>query len=1008
MQEMTGKAISHYRILEKLGEGGMGVVYKAEDTKLGRTVALKFLPSELTRDAEANRRFIQEAKAASALDHPNICNVHEIDETPDGQAFIAMACYDGESLKAKIERGPLRLEEALDIASQVAQGLAKAHGEGIVHRDIKPANIIVTNDGVAKIVDFGLAKLAGMKLTKTGKTLGTAQYMSPEQARGEEIDERTDIWSLGIVLYEMIAGKHAFPGEYEQATLYAIANEEPELLTTLRTGVPMELERIVGKMLAKRTAERYQHADEIIADLGALRRGRETGSGPRAVKPEGAAARKRWFMIGFPAAAALLGIAFFLLRPVLFQGIPSPSSRMSIAVITFDNQTGDPSLDNLREAIPNLLITKLEQSKYLEVATWERLRDLLKQVGKADVQIIDKNAGFEACLKGGINTVVTGSFTRAGELFVTDVKVINVRTKAPIASRNAKGTGVESILASQIDELGRDIANAVGLSKQKFEATAEPIADVTTNSMQAYDLFLRGQEAFTRQYWAEAAAFFEQAVQLDSTFASALSLLSFVYSALGKPDLSKKAWEKALLLSRIPNKTTEKERLSIEASYARGVECDLDKEIGVIEELVEKYPAEKGAHLQLAGVYYLKGMLNKAIAEFNEALALDPGYVPALDNLGYVYVYMGDFEKALQCFQREESSAPSDANPRDSTAELYFRWGKLDDAIAKYREAVELKPNYSSGRSLAYVLAFKEDYADASKVINAFIDRAPAYRAEGLLYRGLFQAEQGITADALRDIASASVAFDSLGTYWGRVGAAFTEAGVHYARGEFELSRKCLEEAKGLEGKPSETITPSRILLDHSIACAFISLKQGDVDAARGRLKEAKALLPQARNEAPNRWKFMSGASRAANSCGILEAEVLLADGAADKAICVAEAVPPIGIPGCVLITLSADWLIHNYPIERDVLARAYLKKGNLDRAISEYEKLITFDPNQDSRLLILPIYHYRLAKLYEEKGRAKEATAQYQKFLTIMGKADIYQTEIADAKARVAALTAR
>ena len=214
----------------------MGVVYKAEDTKLGRTVALKFLPPDLTRDAEAKERFVQEARAASALDHPNICNVHEIDETADGQTFIAMACYDGESLKAKIERGPLKLDEALDIATQIAQGLAKAHGQGIIHRDIKPANILITKDGLVKIVDFGLAKLAGTKLTKTGKTLGTAQYMSPEQARGEQVDQRADIWSLGIVLYEMLTGKHAFPGEYEQATLYAIMNEEPEPVTAVRIG----------------------------------------------------------------------------------------------------------------------------------------------------------------------------------------------------------------------------------------------------------------------------------------------------------------------------------------------------------------------------------------------------------------------------------------------------------------------------------------------------------------------------------------------------------------------------------------------------------------------------------------------------------------------------------------------------------------------------------------------------------------------------------------------------
>ncbi len=222
---MIGTTISHYKILEKLGEGGMGVVYKAEDTKLKRTVALKFLPPELTRDPEAKERFIHEAQAASALDHNNICTIYEVAEIDDGQLFIAMACYEGETLKSRIAQGQLRIEEALDFVGQIAQGLVRAHEVGIVHRDIKPANIIVTTRGEVKIVDFGLAKLSGRTLlTKSGTTLGTAAYMSPEQARGEQVDQRTDIWSLGVVLYEMLTGKRPFESEYEQALVYSILN----------------------------------------------------------------------------------------------------------------------------------------------------------------------------------------------------------------------------------------------------------------------------------------------------------------------------------------------------------------------------------------------------------------------------------------------------------------------------------------------------------------------------------------------------------------------------------------------------------------------------------------------------------------------------------------------------------------------------------------------------------------------------------------------------------------
>ena len=266
---MIGQRISHYQIIETLGAGGMGTVYKAEDLKLKRTVALKFLAPDLTRDPEAKNRFIHEAQAASALQHNNICTIYDIDETGDGQMFICMEYYEGETLKKKIERKPLDIEEAINIAIQVAQGLDKAHKKGIIHRDIKPANIMITNDGVAKIVDFGLAKLAGQtKLTKEGATVGTVAYMSPEQAKGEEINHRSDIWSLGIVLYEMLTGELPFKGDYDQAVIYSILNEKQE---PLETDTPVELEQIIDKCLEKKPDDRYQDIGELIDELEGLK-----------------------------------------------------------------------------------------------------------------------------------------------------------------------------------------------------------------------------------------------------------------------------------------------------------------------------------------------------------------------------------------------------------------------------------------------------------------------------------------------------------------------------------------------------------------------------------------------------------------------------------------------------------------------------------------------------------------------------------------------------------------
>ena len=265
---MEGQTIGHYRVLEKLGGGGMGVVYKAEDTRLKRLVALKFLPPELTRDDDAKQRFMQEAQAASALDHPNLCTIHEIDETDDGQLFLALAYYDGETLKKRIERGALLIDEALDIALQVAAGLARAHESGIIHRDIKPANVMLTRRGEVKIVDFGLAKLVGQTgLTQTGTTLGTVAYMSPEQTKGVDADARADVWALGVMLYEMLTGRLPFRGEQPLIILNAIQNEAPTPLSRLRQEIPDELERIVSRALDKNREARYVSADELQRDL---------------------------------------------------------------------------------------------------------------------------------------------------------------------------------------------------------------------------------------------------------------------------------------------------------------------------------------------------------------------------------------------------------------------------------------------------------------------------------------------------------------------------------------------------------------------------------------------------------------------------------------------------------------------------------------------------------------------------------------------------------------------
>ncbi|MFP5289321.1 MAG: protein kinase domain-containing protein, partial [Thermoanaerobaculia bacterium] len=315
---LAGRILGHYRVVERIGGGGMGIVYKAEDLRLSRTVALKFLPPELTRDPEAKVRFLQEARAASALDHPNICTIHEVGETDDGRLYLVMPCYDGETLRQRIERGPLSIDEATDVAQQIARGLSKAHRQGIVHRDIKSANLMLTGDGVVKILDFGLAKLAGaVAITRTGSSVGTPAYMSPEQARGEDVDHRTDLWSLGVVLYEMLAGRRPFRWEHEQAVLYSIFNETPKPLSEIRPDAPPELARILGGLLAKDPGDRYPTVDGPLGDLRALR-GEAMTATVRTDTVGTAPPRARvrpWTWAALAAAVlALLGTGGFLLQ----------------------------------------------------------------------------------------------------------------------------------------------------------------------------------------------------------------------------------------------------------------------------------------------------------------------------------------------------------------------------------------------------------------------------------------------------------------------------------------------------------------------------------------------------------------------------------------------------------------------------------------------------------------------------------------------------------------------
>jgi tetratricopeptide (TPR) repeat protein/TolB-like protein len=990
---MIGDQISHYKIIEKLGTGGMGEVYRAEDLKLKRSVALKFLPEQLTSDTEAKERFIQEARASSSLDHPNICTIFEIDETEEGRLFICMAYCSGEALKQKLAAGPLSVEDATDIALQAAGGLSKAHGQGIVHRDIKPANMMVTDDGQVKIVDFGLAKLAGAaRITRMESTMGTAAYMSPEQARGDEVDHRTDIWSLGVALYEMLAGKPPFKGEYEQAVIYSVLNDDPESLKDMRPDMPEELEWILRKAMQKDPGDRYADMDEMAADLKRFRQ--ESGVSGEIIPPPAGAkrqGRRRSHKIAVTAGALAILIAAVLMVKIFFFGEAEIVDPKRIAVINFVNQTGDTNFDYLRDAIPNLLITSLEQSKYLRVITWERMRDILKQMGKGDVEIIDRDLGFELCRREGIEAIVLGTFTKAGNIFATDVKVLDVATKQPLKSVSARGEGVSSILENQIDTLSKEISRGVGLPDRKIGTAADKIASVTTTSMEAYNHFLTGRENLERMYFDDARRSFEEAVRLDPEFAVAHLQLALVHGLLGNTGEMEEAYEKAL---RFAERATEKERLLIEAAYAGAIEKDEDKRFRILTDMAEKYPGEKAAHIGLAAYHFQKEEFDRAIEASERTLALDPDYGPALNLMAYMIADRGDHEKALELIERYAAVSPGDANPLDSMAELYFRIGRLDDAIEKYREALMVKPTFGSGTRIAYIYAMKEDYEKSMEWVHQFIAMASSTgpKVEGYLWKAFYYAWMGNLDFALRSIEKAETLADAAGNDRLKATSDWLRGWIYLDLGEISEGRRCFESWFRFSTNNNPALAAYYTAI-YEFYMGLGDIEEGRPAAARERSEKIKTLLEEMESAFIKRVTFAEA---------YLRGEILLAEGRAEEAAGLFRNLPPPGIPSLE----SLQFIGHNVPFVQDVVARAYRDMGETGQAVRVYRRLMTFDPRSERRKLIHPLYHYRLARLLEEAGRPGEAAGAYETFLHHWRNADAQRPEPADAKSRLARLT--
>jgi serine/threonine protein kinase/Flp pilus assembly protein TadD len=711
---MIGKTIHHYKILEELGTGGMGTVYKAQDIKLNRLVALKFLAPHLSRDEDEKKRFIHEARAISALDHPNICNIFNIEETDDRQIYLVMACYEGKSLKDIIKEERLPVEQAVEIALQIAEGLEAAHSKNIIHRDIKPANVLITEEGRVKIVDFGLAKLAGnTTLTKEGSTLGTIAYMSPEQSKGLEVDNRTDIWAFGVVLYEMLTGESPFKADYEQAVIYSILNEPPTPIENYNDKCPATLAKIVNRCLAKNPDERYQKISEVINDLQLSEVDTDYGFRTKTLKIR----KQGWTKYNIKKIPAIIGLAIivialsFLLPGAWqkikdFAGWNSVPEEQHMVILPLINIGGDSTKQAFCEGLMETLSSNITQV--------EQFRNSLWVVPSSEViQGNIKSAG-EAYKKFGVNLAVTGSVQFIGNLLKLNLYLIDAKD---LRQLNSSIINVNIKDISSLDK--KAVINLLEMLHLEVEPQLKDVLEAgKTDDPEAYEYYVQGigrlQQFQDINNVEEAMRLLKLATLSDSNYALA-------YAGLGEAywwyyDLTKN-FGFVKLAEDAANKGYALDSTLASTNVALGIIYNgtgkYEEAVIHLKKALDSEPSDAAAYRELAKAYQYINRDADAEATFKRAIKLKPDYWAGHNDLGVFYFKLGRFNDAAEQFKEVIKCAPNNSRGYVNLGIMYYHLDQSSKAKDMFEKSIQLKPDYGIYSNLG-VIYYKENNFDKS------------------------------------------------------------------------------------------------------------------------------------------------------------------------------------------------------------------------------------------------------------------------------------------------------